>query len=43
MAAIGVALNLLATSILILSAAVAILAHFSWDQLARGLLPSPCY
>jgi tape measure domain-containing protein len=37
MAAIGVALNLLATAILILSGAVAILAQFSWEQLAKGL------
>lgn len=37
MAAIGVALNLLATAIVILAGAVAILAQFSWDQLARGL------
>lgn len=37
MAAIGVALNLLATAILILSGAVAILAQFSFDQLAKGL------
>lgn len=37
MAAIGVALNLLASAILILSAAVAILAQFSWEQLAKGL------
>lgn len=37
MAVIGVALNELATAILILTGAVAILAHFSWDQLARGL------
>lgn len=37
MAAIGFALNLLATAILILSAAVAILAQFSWAQLEKGL------
>lgn len=37
MAAIGVALNLLATSMLILSAAVAVLAQFSWEQLAKGI------
>jgi tape measure domain-containing protein len=37
MAAVGVALNLLATAILILAVAVAILAQFSWDQLAKGL------
>ena len=37
MAAIGIALNLLATAILILVGAVAILAHFSWEQLERGL------
>jgi len=37
MAAVGVALNLLATAILILSGAVAILAQFSWTQLAKGL------
>ena len=37
MTVIGVALNLLATSILILTGAVAILAHFSWDQLTKGL------
>jgi tape measure domain-containing protein len=37
MAAIGVALNLLATAIVILAGAVAILAQFSWSQLARGL------
>lgn len=37
MAAIGLALNLLATSILILSAAVAILSRLSWAELERGL------
>ena len=37
MAVIAGALNLLASSILILAGAVAILAQFSWDQLARGL------
>jgi tape measure domain-containing protein len=37
MAAIDVALNLLATAILILADAVAILSRFSWDQLAKGL------
>lgn len=37
MAVIGVALNELATAILILTGAVAILAHFSWDQLTKGL------
>lgn len=34
---IAAALNLLATSIVILSGAVAILAQFSWTQLAKGL------
>jgi hypothetical protein len=34
---IAAALNLLATSVLILSGAVAILAQFSWTQLAKGL------
>jgi tape measure domain-containing protein len=37
MAAIGVALNLLATAILILAGAVAILSQFSWAELERGL------
>jgi tape measure domain-containing protein len=37
MAAAGVTLNLLATAILILSAAVEILSHLSWQQLAKGL------
>ena len=37
MVAIGVALNLLAGAILILSGAVAILAQFSWEQIAKGL------
>ena len=36
-AAVGVALDLLAAAILILAGAVAILAQFSLDQLARGL------
>lgn len=34
---IAAALNLLATAILILTGAVAILAHFSWEQLTKGL------
>jgi tape measure domain-containing protein len=37
MAAIAFALNLLATSIVILAGAVAILAQFSWAQLEHGL------
>jgi tape measure domain-containing protein len=37
MAAIGIALNLLASAIVILAGAVAILAQFSWSQLTRGL------
>ena len=37
MTVIGVALNLLSTAILTLTAAVAILSRFSWDQLAKGL------
>lgn len=37
MAVISAALILLATSIIILAGAVAILAQFSWDQLAKGL------
>jgi tape measure domain-containing protein len=37
MALIAVDLNLLATSILLLSGAVAILAQFSWEQLGKGL------
>jgi tape measure domain-containing protein len=37
MPVIAAALNLLATSILILSGAVAILAQFSWAQLAKGI------
>jgi tape measure domain-containing protein len=37
MVAISAALNLLATAVLILSAAVAILAQFSWEQLGKGL------
>ena len=37
MNAIAVALNLLATAILTLTLAVAILSRFSWDQLAKGL------
>lgn len=37
MVAIGVALNILATAIVILAGAVAILAQFSWTQLAKGL------
>lgn len=37
MTAAGVALNLLATSILILSGAVVILSKLSWQELARGL------
>ena len=37
MAVIAAALNLLATALLILTASVAILAQFSWEQLAKGL------
>ena len=37
MAVVSAALNLLALSIVILAGAVAILARFSWDQLAKGL------
>lgn len=37
MAAVGFALNELATAILILSGAVAILSQFSWEQLEKGL------
>ena len=37
MVAIGVALNLFATAILILAGAVAILAQFNLDQLAKGI------
>jgi tape measure domain-containing protein len=37
MAVVAAALNLLATSILILSAAVAVLSMFSWEQLAKGI------
>lgn len=37
MVAIGVALNLLASAILILAGAVAILSRFSWEQLEKGL------
>lgn len=37
MAAIGLALNLLATSVVILAGAVAILSRFSWAELERGL------
>lgn len=35
--AIGVALNLIATALLLLAAAVAILSHFSFKELAKGL------
>lgn len=38
MVAIGLALNLLATAILILAGAVAILAQFSWSQIEKGLV-----
>lgn len=37
MEAIALALNLLASALVILSGAVAILAQFSWEQLAKGL------
>ena len=37
MTAIGVALNLLATAILTLTAAVVILSLFSWEQMTKGL------
>jgi tape measure domain-containing protein len=37
MGVVAAALNLLSTSVLILSAAVAILAQFSWQQLAKGV------
>lgn len=37
MAIIVAAMNLLATALVILSGAVAILAQFSWEQLAKGL------
>jgi tape measure domain-containing protein len=37
MEAIALALNLLSTAIVILAGAVAILAQFSWEQLAKGL------
>ena len=37
MIAAAAALDLLAVAILILSAAVAILSHFSWEQLGKGL------
>jgi tape measure domain-containing protein len=37
MAAIGVAINLLAIALVILSGAVAILSRFSWEELTKGL------
>ena len=37
MAVVAAALNLLATALVILSGAVAILGHLSWDELLRGL------
>ena len=37
MEAVAIALNLLASALVILSGAVAILAQFSWEQLAKGL------